>query len=157
LGDGETKDESAPSTTEVEIPPPPSSQRGVNAIAPELAQPGRYSVRPGRRETREFTSPETRPGATEVRRQTTRMPSFAGLRRAAALLTSTKASAMRPRRLPAPATLREQLESREAYVLSLLDGELSLQSLLDVTAMNATDLGPILDRLVALGLASLTS
>lgn len=75
----------------------------------------------------------------------------------ALMLDGGVSAALKPRRRPdaSNTVAAAPLDSREAYVLSLLDGELSVQSLVDITAIPRAELAAILDRLVGLGLVTL--
>jgi hypothetical protein len=47
------------------------------------------------------------------------------------------------------------IDSRDAFVISLIDGEMSVQAIVDIAGMPRADVGAILDRLVQLGIIAL--
>jgi hypothetical protein len=130
-----------PTEDEASLPPP--SSRGVVAVPPSEPSVGRYSVRPAASTTREFKSPV---GPSMKRRLTDKMPAH----------VDKKLDDIRPRVLASPEELgRAPLGSREAFVLSLIDGQVSLSSLRDVAGLEDAELTTILDRLVVLKLIAL--
>lgn len=134
-----------------ETPPPPSS-RGVIAVTPSVAPAGRYSVRPATSQTREFKSPLEGGG---TRRPTAKMPAHVEEARAAAGAPAITSEGAVRRRDPGHALEQAPLGSREAFVLSHVEGSTSVSSLIDVTAMSESEVLAIIERLVGLGLLSI--
>jgi hypothetical protein len=125
------------------------------AVPPREPSLGRYSVRPASSTTREFKSPV---GASMTRRNTDKMPAHVDETPCSGAVRASSASSPSavPRRLPPPGAIEEApLGSREAFVLSLVDGEASLASLGDVSGLGETELRAIVDRLAALKLIAL--
>lgn len=89
-------------------------------------------------------------------RDTNRMPAcLAETGAATAALTGGRARTSIVRKVREPDARAEPLSTREAQVLSLVDGNLSLRSLVDVSGMPENDVRMILDNLARLGVIAL--
>lgn len=139
-------------------------KRKANSVRPPGSAPpgnGFGSVKRTTVRERQPTPVTGRPGAPTSEAPASR-PSRKSIREddvgAAALLGTAPRSSLEV--VPRPSKARSDLSSapigpKEAFVLSLVDGSMSIGSIVDMSAMPEPDVVEILDRLRRLGLVSL--